>query len=344
MTAAAVRDVGQLLAGATKASQRLATFAIDGEIRFASAADRAAFAEELAASVTSLVASTTTRRLRVVVTTAWSSPSTRASRQTSRRLTERGPEMAHPFELTDEIEVDATPEEVWNAIATGPGVDAWFMGRSTRSSRGRAARPACSSADPRTSRRSPRGSRPYTSRSRTAEAEDGALHAFEYIVEGRDKGSTVVRWVHSGFLGDNWEKEYEGLTEGDPMYFDKLRVYLTYFRGRTATPVERLRRTGGPGPRRGMGDLPRGARPRGAPSSSATASGSRRTGSRRSNGVVDYLSRDFLGVRTDDGLYRFMHISVFGGPVGLGHHIFVDGLDQAETEQAWESWLTKLFA
>ncbi len=36
--------------------------------------------------------------------------------------------MAHPFELTHEFEVDASPEEVWDAIATGPGVDAWFMG------------------------------------------------------------------------------------------------------------------------------------------------------------------------------------------------------------------------
>jgi hypothetical protein len=46
-------------------------------------------------------------------------------------------------------------------------------------------------------------------------------------------------------------------------------------------------------------------------------------------------------VRTDDGLYRFMH--TFDASVGLGHHIFVDGLDQQETEQAWASWLTKLF-
>ena len=36
--------------------------------------------------------------------------------------------MAHPFKVTDEFEVTATPEEVWDAIATGPGVDAWFMG------------------------------------------------------------------------------------------------------------------------------------------------------------------------------------------------------------------------
>ncbi|KDN18582.1 ArsR/SmtB family transcription factor [Amycolatopsis rifamycinica] len=50
-----VRDVGLLITGAAKAKQRLATFALDGEVRFASAADRAAFAEELTAAVTTLV-------------------------------------------------------------------------------------------------------------------------------------------------------------------------------------------------------------------------------------------------------------------------------------------------
>jgi DNA-binding transcriptional ArsR family regulator len=50
-----VRDVGTLITGATKARKKLATFAIDGEVRFASAADRAAFAEELSGAVASLV-------------------------------------------------------------------------------------------------------------------------------------------------------------------------------------------------------------------------------------------------------------------------------------------------
>ncbi|MFC7383890.1 ArsR/SmtB family transcription factor [Sphaerisporangium rhizosphaerae] len=50
-----VRDVGQLITGAAKARQKVATFAIDGEIRFSSAADRAAFARELAEAVTTLV-------------------------------------------------------------------------------------------------------------------------------------------------------------------------------------------------------------------------------------------------------------------------------------------------
>jgi DNA-binding transcriptional ArsR family regulator len=49
-----VREVGELITGATAARQRLATFGIDSEIRFASAADRAAFAAELAEALTGL--------------------------------------------------------------------------------------------------------------------------------------------------------------------------------------------------------------------------------------------------------------------------------------------------
>ncbi|MFI6600901.1 ArsR/SmtB family transcription factor [Nonomuraea sp. NPDC050536] len=55
LSAQLVRDVGMLITGAAKARKRLATFAIDGEVRFATAADRAAFAEELTVAVTSLV-------------------------------------------------------------------------------------------------------------------------------------------------------------------------------------------------------------------------------------------------------------------------------------------------
>ena len=50
-----VHDVGTLITGASAAGRPLATFAMDGEVRFASAADRAAFASELATTVTALV-------------------------------------------------------------------------------------------------------------------------------------------------------------------------------------------------------------------------------------------------------------------------------------------------
>ncbi len=250
--------------------------------------------------------------------------------------------MAHPFELKHEIEVPATPEEVWQAIATGPGVDSWFMG--------------VNEIEPReggTTRMTVRDvmeeeatvtawEPPTRFASRTTEGPDGAVHAFEYLVEGRDQGSTVVRWVHSGFLGENWEKEYEGLSEGDPMYFDKLKVYLTHFKGRIATPVgvfgpvvpdrdrawEAFFRALGLDGEPKLGEHVR-LTPEGLPVL---------------DGEVDWRSRDFFGVRTDDGIYRFMHISVFGGPTGVGHHLFVDGADQAESQRAWGEWLQRVFA
>lgn len=56
LAAQLVRDVGGLITASARAKKRLATFGMDGEVRFASAADRAAFTEELTQAVTSLVA------------------------------------------------------------------------------------------------------------------------------------------------------------------------------------------------------------------------------------------------------------------------------------------------
>jgi DNA-binding transcriptional ArsR family regulator len=57
LAARLVREVGALMRGAKRARRPLATFGIDSEVRFASAADRAAFAAELSRSIEALVAS-----------------------------------------------------------------------------------------------------------------------------------------------------------------------------------------------------------------------------------------------------------------------------------------------
>jgi DNA-binding transcriptional ArsR family regulator len=70
LAARLVRDVGTLITGADKARQRVATYAIDGEIRFATPDDRAAFAAELTATITQLVGkyhSETGRKHRLIV-------------------------------------------------------------------------------------------------------------------------------------------------------------------------------------------------------------------------------------------------------------------------------------
>ena len=55
LAARTVREAGELMRRAAGAKQRVATYAIDAEIRFANAADRAAFAAELTETVTQLV-------------------------------------------------------------------------------------------------------------------------------------------------------------------------------------------------------------------------------------------------------------------------------------------------
>jgi DNA-binding transcriptional ArsR family regulator len=80
LAAQLVRDLGDLITGATRAQRKLATFAMDGTVRFASAADRAAFTAELMQAMTSLVAKYHDERAEGDASTISSSPSTRASR------------------------------------------------------------------------------------------------------------------------------------------------------------------------------------------------------------------------------------------------------------------------
>jgi DNA-binding transcriptional ArsR family regulator len=56
LAARLVREVGELITRSTAARKPLATYAIDTEVRFATAADRAAFARELGTAVADLVA------------------------------------------------------------------------------------------------------------------------------------------------------------------------------------------------------------------------------------------------------------------------------------------------
>ncbi|HET9722526.1 MAG TPA: hypothetical protein VFR44_01645 [Actinomycetota bacterium] len=54
-------------------------------------------------------------------------------------------------------------------------------------------------------------------------------------------------------------------------------------------------------------------------------------------GVIDYLSPSFLGVRSDDVLYRFIH--AFTGDSMIGHHDFRPGVDKEAADAAWSAWL-----
>jgi uncharacterized protein YndB with AHSA1/START domain len=249
--------------------------------------------------------------------------------------------MTHEFEVSKEIALDATPEQVWEAIATGPGVDSWFMGRSEIDPQvggknrltmaGRTEESTVTTWEP--------GSHLAF---RTPDGPEGTFMAFEYLIEGRDGGGTVLRLVHSGFLGDDWETEYEAMQEGWNLYLHKLEVYLTHFPGRTATTVSAFRPGAGPSARavetlkREMGltgEVKEGDRVH-----------LEVPGLEPVEGVVTYSALPtLLAVRTEDAIYGFIHSGdTRGNVLVLGHHLFKKGTDQEKSQQAWQNWLNSL--
>ena len=145
--------------------------------------------------------------------------------------------MGRQFEQHREAEVPASPQEVWAAIASGPGIDSWFMGRNeVEAGAGGAVRTAFGEYTPELpitgwdpARRLAYGG---------GRAPDGRFIAYEFLIEGRAGGSTVLRAVTSGFLpGDDWAEEFEAMTLGGELYFATLVEYLTHFAGRFAVPV-----------------------------------------------------------------------------------------------------------
>ena len=247
--------------------------------------------------------------------------------------------MGHQFEDRNQAELPATPEQVWQAIATGPGIDSWFMGRNqVEPGVGGTVRTVFGGYAPELTVTAWEPGRRLAYRSATG--PDGRFIAYEFLVEAREGGSTVLRAVTSGFLpGDDWEEEYGAMRMGGELFFGTLVAHLTWFPGRTATPITAF------GPPvadwdsawarlRGELGLPdavaEGDRARCAPDGLPPV-----------DGVVYHVNPDTLGVRTGDGLYRFLR--GFRGPMVASHHLFQE-VDQERTEEAWRAWLARLFA
>ena len=244
--------------------------------------------------------------------------------------------MSKPFEITLDLEVEATPEQVWEAIATGPGLGSWFLGESEIEPRQGGTWKwtfAGSTVDESTVSTWDPPHRFVTSGNETP---DGARHNFDYTVQPREGGGSAVRYVHSGVLGgDDWEAEYQAMSEGDPMYLFKLVQYLKHFKGRFGTKVDAF------GPNVPDRDEAMTAFRRGLGLDDDVAKGD--TVSLTPEGVdpiegeIDHVSPHFIGVLTDDAIYRFIH--GFTGETMVGHHIFAAGASREHLENEWRAWL-----
>jgi uncharacterized protein YndB with AHSA1/START domain len=250
--------------------------------------------------------------------------------------------MPHAWEDQKEVALDASPEQVWAAVATGPGIDSWYMGHSqVEPGVGGVVRTAIGAGalESTVTHWEP----PHRFAYRGVASADGRFLAFEFQIEGQAGGSTLLRLVSSGFLpGDDWGAEYDAMTKGGDLYFRTLVAYLTYFRDRTAWPISaygppvddwaqaRQVLTAALGLTVGVAD--------GDPVQCIPSPGLPPI-----DGVVDYVSADCLGVRTADALYRFLR-GFYGSGVVVSHHMFSERPDRAAVAHAWQDWLHHLFA
>ena len=132
-----------------------------------------------------------------------------------------------------EVAVPGTPEEVWQAIATGPGISSWFVPTTLEEREGGAI--VCDFGPGMESHSTIAAWEPphrFAAESRDDMGPDDPTVATEWIVEARSGGTCVVRVVHSWFTSsDAWDDQFEGHTHGWLSFFRVLRLYLEHFRG-----------------------------------------------------------------------------------------------------------------
>lgn len=143
--------------------------------------------------------------------------------------------------LTVEQPVDASPEEVWEALTTGPGLERWFPLKAE-------VEPEESiwlSWGPGSEGRAPiriwEAPRRFGWTESYGEDENGRPIevVVDFVVEGRS-GETTVRLVHSGFsTSSDWDEMFDAVKDGWRYFLFNLAFYFRHHAGRDRRMVWR---------------------------------------------------------------------------------------------------------
>jgi uncharacterized protein YndB with AHSA1/START domain len=247
-----------------------------------------------------------------------------------------------------EVEVPGTPEQVWEAIATGPGITAWFVPAKVDGREGGdmeldfgpglgVERARIAAWDP---------PRRFLA---VAEAEGRPPMACEWLVEARDGGTCVVRLVNSGFGdGAEWDAEYGATETGWKLFLFNLRLYLTHFPGQPCSSILVNGMAAGPAAEAfealaGALGLDAGARE--GERVAATAADAPPLA-----GVVERTSHGMLTLLTDrpaPGVAFLVAETADGEHVSTSVYLYLFGDSAAEAaardEPAWRAWMARSF-
>lgn len=150
-------------------------------------------------------------------------------------------EQSPNYAIELEVEVPGTPEQVWDAIATGRGITAWFVPAevagheggtvSLDMGNGMDAAGVITGWDP------PRRLT-YEEIWEPSDAACESRLATEFLVEARAGGACVVRLVTNVFGSSaDWGDELESMREGWTVFLHNLQLYLTNFPGQKCANV-----------------------------------------------------------------------------------------------------------
>jgi uncharacterized protein YndB with AHSA1/START domain len=247
-----------------------------------------------------------------------------------------------------ETEVPGTPEEVWRAIATGPGLTSWFVPTQLEEREkgsmvmnfgpGMESKAEIQEWDP-----------PHRF---TAENEEGMgpgapPMATEWTIEAKAGGTCRVRVVHSWFAStDDWDRQYESVEKGWPAFFRILKRYLENFRGQSCTQVQLMAIA--PGSKEKAWEA--FAQPLGIAGASVGQSVKSSGDAPSFAAVVEHTKdQSELMLRLEQPAPGTAHISAMpmGGQVYLYAclYLYGDGARAvaAREEPEWQAWLARLF-
>lgn len=138
-----------------------------------------------------------------------------------------------PSAIELEVEVPGTAEEVWTAIATGPGISSWYVPHEVEERAGGAAIARFGPGDDmKVPGRVTVWDPPRRIGFDGGEGSEGGL-TFDWTIEPVAGGDRcVVRLVNGGFgQGGPWDEMYEAMTAGWRMFLSNLRLHLEHFAG-----------------------------------------------------------------------------------------------------------------
>ncbi|OIJ94114.1 SRPBCC family protein [Streptomyces colonosanans] len=244
--------------------------------------------------------------------------------------------MTREFRVRREQDLPATPQQVWNAVATGAGNLGWLYPMEVE--------PHVGGAVTRGHATVVEWKPPHRFACRSEDGK-GFSNTLSYAIEPGNDGishlSMGIHWVHEGTVDDGWDTRADAAEKHVDFYQHSLAEYLRHFEGRRATYVK----AGRPAPPAHADVFTALLRQAGLTDGTAVGDTVRfrvpdGLGGPR-DAVVDYLSGNFLGLRTTDGLYRFFNGYAWNWPIWLGHHLFTDPVDEKQATQEWKAWLEK---